>query len=120
MGDLSPDIDDKALYNAFSPFGSISDARVMMDPAKPGYSRGYGFVAFRKKDDAQRALSDMNGENLGSRAIRCNWANQKSSGSSSSSAASSVEGHSHVREINRIDMLQLLSSIHQINYHLFM
>lgn len=42
-----------------------------------GRSRGYGFVAFRKKEDAERALTDMNGEWLGSRAIRCNWANQK-------------------------------------------
>lgn len=40
-------------------------------------SRGYGFVAFRRKDEAQRALTEMNGELLGSRPIRCNWANQK-------------------------------------------
>jgi RNA recognition motif-containing protein len=40
-------------------------------------SRGYGFVAFKRKDDAQRALTEMNGELLGSRPIRCNWANQK-------------------------------------------
>jgi len=45
-----------------------------------GRSRGYGFVAFRNKEDAERALSEMNGEWLGSRAIRCNWANQKISG----------------------------------------
>jgi len=78
VGDLSPEIDDKALFNAFSAFGSISDARrVMWDPNKPGHTRGYGFVAYRKKEDAQRALTEMNGEWLGGRAIRCNWANQK-------------------------------------------
>jgi len=43
-------------------------------------SRGYGFVAFRNKEDADRALTEMNGEWLGSRAIRCNWANQKAGG----------------------------------------
>lgn len=42
-----------------------------------GRSRGYGFVAYRKKEDAQKALTEMNGEWLGNRAIRCNWANQK-------------------------------------------
>ena len=42
-----------------------------------GRSRGYGFVAFKRKEDAQRALTEMNGEWLGSRSIRCNWANQK-------------------------------------------
>jgi len=76
VGDLSPDIDDKTLYNAFAPFGSISDARVMWDQ-NTGRSRGYGFVAYKRKEDAQRALTEMNGEVLGSRAIRCNWANQK-------------------------------------------
>ena len=42
-----------------------------------GRSRGYGFVAFRDKNDAERAMKEMNGEWLGSRSIRCNWANQK-------------------------------------------
>lgn len=44
---------------------------------KTGRSRGYGFVAFRERNEAEKALSSMDGEWLGSRAIRCNWANQK-------------------------------------------
>lgn len=44
---------------------------------KTGRSRGYGFVAFRDRSEAEKALSSMDGEWLGSRAIRCNWANQK-------------------------------------------
>lgn len=44
---------------------------------KTGRSRGYGFVAYRERADAEKALSNMDGEWLGSRAIRCNWANQK-------------------------------------------
>jgi len=78
VGDLSPDIDDKALQTAFSPFGGITDARVMWDQSS-GRSRGYGFVAFRRREDAQKALTEMNGEWLGNRQIRCNWANQKGS-----------------------------------------
>lgn len=54
----------------------MSDARVMWD-VNSGKSRGYGFVAFRDKTDAEQAIATMNGEWLGSRAIRCNWANQK-------------------------------------------
>jgi nucleolysin TIA-1/TIAR len=76
VGDLSPEINDKALYDAFAAFGSISEARVMWDQTT-GRSRGYGFVAFRKKEDAEQAIREMNGEWLGSRAIRVNWANQK-------------------------------------------
>jgi len=76
VGDLSPDINDETLLKAFQPFGSVSDARVMWDQ-NTGRSRGYGFVAFRDKNDAERAMKEMNGEWLGSRSIRCNWANQK-------------------------------------------
>ncbi len=76
VGDLSNEVNDEVLLQAFSAFGTISEARVMWD-MKTGRSRGYGFVAFRDRGDAEKALSSMDGEWLGSRAIRCNWANQK-------------------------------------------
>ncbi|OBT90629.1 hypothetical protein VE02_00485 [Pseudogymnoascus sp. 03VT05] len=76
VGDLSNEVNDEVLLQAFCAFGSVSEARVMWD-MKTGRSRGYGFVAFRERQDAEKALSSMDGEWLGSRAIRCNWANQK-------------------------------------------
>ncbi|KAI7905184.1 uncharacterized protein BX663DRAFT_502050 [Cokeromyces recurvatus] len=76
IGDLAPEITDEALVQAFSVFGSMSEAHVMWD-AHTGKSRGFGFVAFRDKSDAEQAIATMNGEWLGSRAIRCNWATQK-------------------------------------------
>lgn len=80
VGDLSPEVNDEVLRKAFSAFGSLSDARVMWD-MNSGKSRGYGFLAFRDKTDAEQAIATMNGEWLGSRAIRVNWANQKTQGS---------------------------------------
>ena len=44
---------------------------------KTDRSRGYGFVAFRNRGDAEKALTFVDGEWLGPQAIRCNWANQK-------------------------------------------
>ncbi|KDQ19815.1 hypothetical protein BOTBODRAFT_51205 [Botryobasidium botryosum FD-172 SS1] len=79
VGDLSPEVNDEVLGKAFSAFGSMSDARVMWD-MNSGKSRGYGFLAFRDKTDAEQAIATMNGEWLGSRAIRVNWANQKTQG----------------------------------------
>lgn len=76
VGDLSPDVTDDVLNKAFMAFGTLSDARVMWD-MNSGKSRGYGFLAFRDKADAEAAIASMNGEWLGSRAIRVNWANQK-------------------------------------------
>lgn len=77
VGDLSPEINDALLLQAFQSFASISEARVMWDISS-GKSRGYGFVAFRDKTDAEQAIATMNGEWLGSRTIRVNWANQRS------------------------------------------
>jgi nucleolysin TIA-1/TIAR len=86
VGDLSPEVNDDVLAKAFSAFGTMSDARVMWD-MNSGKSRGYGFLAFRDKTDAEQAIATMNGEWLGSRAIRVNWANQKTQGAPATSAS---------------------------------
>jgi nucleolysin TIA-1/TIAR len=91
VGDLSNEVNDEVLLQAFSAFGSVSEARVMWD-MKTGRSRGYGFVAFRERPDAEKALSSMDGEWLGSRAIRCNWANQKGQPSISQQQAMAAMG----------------------------
>ncbi|OJJ49824.1 hypothetical protein ASPZODRAFT_58875 [Penicilliopsis zonata CBS 506.65] len=91
VGDLSNEVNDEVLLQAFSAFGSVSEARVMWD-MKTGRSRGYGFVAFRDRGDAEKALSSMDGEWLGSRAIRCNWANQKGQPSISQQQAMAAMG----------------------------
>ena len=36
-------------------------------------SKGYGFVAYLKKQDAENAIHSMNGQWVGARAIRTNW-----------------------------------------------
>ena len=79
VGDLSPEVNDSMLRQTFQAFNSLSEARVMWDISS-GKSRGYGFVAFRERSDAEQAIATMNGEWLGSRAIRVNWANQKGTG----------------------------------------
>ncbi|KAG1052643.1 hypothetical protein G6F46_001373 [Rhizopus delemar] len=76
VGDLAPEITNETLAQAFSVFGTMSEAHVMWDPMS-GKSRGFGFVAFRDKADAEKAIATMNGEWLGSRPVRCNWATQK-------------------------------------------
>ncbi|KAL5198850.1 hypothetical protein ABZP36_002362 [Zizania latifolia] len=78
VGDLIPEVTDSALFAFFSGYSSCSDARVMWDQ-KTGRSRGYGFVSFRDQHDAQSAINDLNGQWLGSRQIRCNWATKGAS-----------------------------------------
>ncbi|KEF53442.1 uncharacterized protein A1O9_10417 [Exophiala aquamarina CBS 119918] len=91
VGDLSNEVNDEVMSQAFSAFGSVSEARVMWD-MKTGRSRGYGFVAFRDRAEAEKALAAMDGEWLGSRAIRCNWANQKGQPSISQQQAMAAMG----------------------------
>ncbi|XP_076340678.1 nucleolysin TIAR-like isoform X3 [Tachypleus tridentatus] len=76
VGDLSPEIETTQLREAFLPFGEISDCRVVRDP-QTLKSKGYGFVSFVKKADAENAITQMNGQWLGTRTIRTNWATRK-------------------------------------------
>lgn len=68
--DLSNEVNNEMLLQAFSAFGSVTEARVTWD-TETDRSRGYGFVAFKERSDAEKALSGMDREWLGGRAIRC-------------------------------------------------
>uniref|UniRef100_A0A8D0AQU2 Nucleolysin TIAR n=1 Tax=Sander lucioperca TaxID=283035 RepID=A0A8D0AQU2_SANLU len=76
VGDLSPEITTEDVKAAFAPFGKISDARVVKDMTT-GKSKGYGFVSFYNKLDAENAIVNMGGQWLGGRQIRTNWATRK-------------------------------------------
>ena len=58
VGDLSPEISTETLRNAFTPFGDISDCRVVKDMAT-NKSKGYGFVSFVDKTEAQTAIDQV-------------------------------------------------------------
>lgn len=76
VGDLSPEIETQTLREAFAPFGEISNCRIVRDP-QTLKSKGYAFVSFVKKSEAEAAISAMNGQWLGSRSIRTNWSTRK-------------------------------------------
>lgn len=76
FSDLSPEIETETLREAFAPFGEISNCRIVRDP-QTLKSKGYAFVSFVKKGDAESAIQAMNGQWLGSRAIRTNWSTRK-------------------------------------------
>ena len=65
-------------------------------------SKGYGFVSFVKKVDAQTAIEQMNGQFLGSRSIRTNWATRKPP---SVTAPKGADGHTReVKPLNYDDV----------------
>ncbi|XP_068927938.1 polyadenylate-binding protein 1-like isoform X3 [Petaurus breviceps papuanus] len=61
------DMDDKCLQELFSQFGKTLSVKVMIDES--GHSRGFGFVNFEKHEEAQKAVSGMNGKELGGRVL---------------------------------------------------
>ncbi|KAJ3039641.1 hypothetical protein HDV00_011985 [Rhizophlyctis rosea] len=73
IGDLSAEVTSEMLSAVFVEFGSLFDARVLTDP-DTGQSRGYGFVTFHHKADAEKALKSMNGQELANQPMRVNWA----------------------------------------------
>lgn len=54
----------------------FSDVKVIRDPTTLK-SKGYGFVSYPKREEAERAIDQMNGQWLGRRTIRTNWATRK-------------------------------------------
>lgn len=51
----------KDLKRLFSPFGEITEARLVVDP-RTQRPKGFGFVTFESDVDAQNALKAMNGK----------------------------------------------------------
>ncbi|BDA42390.1 Oligouridylate-binding protein 1 [Coccomyxa sp. Obi] len=76
VGNLSGDVADPVLLQAFQHIGECSDARVMWDHST-GRSKGFGFVSFRTKEAAEKALVEMNEATVGQWKIRCGWAHHK-------------------------------------------
>ncbi|KAJ1355266.1 hypothetical protein KIN20_012598 [Parelaphostrongylus tenuis] len=76
VGDLSAEVDNRVLKEAFSVHGEVSEAKVIRD-SQTQKSKGYGFVSYPVKENAERAITAMNGHWLGRRAIRTNWATRR-------------------------------------------
>merc|ERR1719266_1502260 len=55
---LDDTIDDERLRTEFTPFGTITSAKVMCEE---GRSKGFGFVCFSSPEEATKAVTEMNG-----------------------------------------------------------
>lgn len=71
---LDDTIDDDRLRKEFSPFGTITSAKVMMEE---GRSKGFGFVCFSSPEEATKAVTEMNGRIVGSKPLYVALAQRK-------------------------------------------
>ena len=73
VGNLPYGVRDADLEQAFSQFGSVTSAKVMME-RDTGRSKGFGFVEMGSDAEAQEAINGMNGQSLGGRNVVVNEA----------------------------------------------
>jgi len=73
VGNLPYSVRDGDLEQAFGQFGSVTSAKVMME-RDTGRSKGFGFVEMGSDEEAQAAISGMNGQPLGGRSVVVNEA----------------------------------------------
>ena len=76
VGGLSWNTSSDDLRAAFSKFGAIQEATVIMDRTT-GRSRGFGFVSFENAADASEAVKNMNGADLDGRTLKVNNAESR-------------------------------------------
>jgi RNA recognition motif-containing protein len=58
VGNINYKLTNEGLEQLFSPFGSVSSARVIMD-RMTGRSKGFGFVEMPNDEEAQKAISSL-------------------------------------------------------------
>ncbi len=73
VGNLAYSVRDESLQAAFSQFGTVTSAKVMMD-RETGRSKGFGFVEMGSDAEAQSAINGMNGQPLEGRPVVVNEA----------------------------------------------
>ncbi|KDO70525.1 hypothetical protein CISIN_1g032528mg [Citrus sinensis] len=69
---------NKGLSDAFSQYGQVVEANIVVDRVSDK-SKGFGFVTFASHDEAEKALSEMNGKTLDGRVIIVDYAKPKTS-----------------------------------------
>ncbi|MCB1787706.1 MAG: RNA-binding protein [Chromatiaceae bacterium] len=73
VGNLAYSVTEDDLREAFSAFGEVSRANVIMD-RDTGRSKGFGFVEMPDNSQAEAAINGLNEKPLSGRAIRVNEA----------------------------------------------
>ena len=73
VGNLSYSTTEEELRALFSQAGTVTSVAVIKD-RDTGQSKGFGFVEMSTQAEAQKAITQFNGQNLGDRALTVNIA----------------------------------------------
>ena len=78
VGNLPFSATDSEIRELFAQHGTVESVSLITD-RETGRPRGFGFVEMGRAD-AQRAIQNLNGKELGGRALRVNEAQERSGG----------------------------------------
>jgi len=76
VGNLSYDLSEAQLREAFEDFGEVSSVRLITD-RETGRPRGFGFVEMPDQSSALNAIDSLNGQELAGRRLVVNEARPK-------------------------------------------
>ena len=79
VGNLSREVTENELRQAFEAFGQVTSINVIKDRYS-GESRGFGFVEMATKTEAQAAISGLNGTPLKERTLTVSEARPRAEG----------------------------------------
>ena len=79
VGNLSYDVSEENLRQAFEAFGQVSSATIVKDKYS-GQSKGFGFVDMPSAEEARSAINQLNGKELKGRTLNVNEARPRTEG----------------------------------------
>ncbi len=77
VGNLSHNVTEEELRQAFEAFGKVASASIIKDKFS-NQSKGFGFVEMPVKEEAEAAISGMNGKDMKGRTLNVNEARPRS------------------------------------------
>jgi cold-inducible RNA-binding protein len=81
VGNMSFNTTEADLRDLFGQAGTVADVKVVLD-RETGRPRGFAFVEMSNGSEAQSAISQFNGRELGGRTIKVNEAEERAGGKS--------------------------------------
>jgi len=79
VGNLSYEVTEEDLKNAFESFGKVDTVKVIKDN-ETGRAKGFGFVEMPDNSEAQAAIEGLNGKDLKGRSLNVNEARPRPEG----------------------------------------
>ena len=77
VGNLSQQVTENDLREAFESFGQVTEIKIIKDKFT-SESKGFGFIEMPAKQEAESAMEDLNGTDLKGKTINVNEARRRS------------------------------------------